>query len=332
MSVNALFIKIILESPVGIVILGKSGEIRFSNKQFRSLIPNVVEIKGYEFKQIIHPEDRGKYVQDFNDLINGLKISFSKDYRYENFNNRDEWFRFRVSSVQEDSDANWYVAAFIEDITAQRAYELRLKEEKGEAERSSQVKSDFLANMSHEIRTPIHTIIGMSELMGDTHLDKEQQEYSGQIEYSADVLLGLINDILDFSKIEAGKLHIEEIDFNINEMAENAVDMIALEAHKRGLETAIFIENEVPALLKGDPLRLRQIIINLFNNAVKFTHKGSIQVKITLVEDLGNKLKVRISVVDTGIGIPPEKKEKLFKVFSQIDSSTTRKYGGSGLG
>jgi len=332
MSVNALFKKIILESPVGIVILGRSGEIRFSNKQFKSLIPNVEEIKGYDFKHIIHPEDRDKYESDFNDLINGVKKSFSEDYRYENFNSKDEWFRFRVSSVQEDSDSNWYVAAFIEDITAQRAYELRLKEEKGEAERSSQTKSDFLANMSHEIRTPIHTVIGMSELMNDTKLDKEQQEYAGQIEYSAEVLLGLINDILDFSKIEAGKLSIEEIDFDLYEMAENAIDMVALEAHKRGLETAIFIENEIPVYLKSDPTRLRQIIVNLFNNAVKFTHEGSIQVRISLLEDMGERVKLKISVIDTGIGIPLEKKEKLFKVFSQVDSSTTRKYGGSGLG
>ena len=334
MSVNALFKNIILKSPVGVVILGKSGEIRFSNKTFQSLVPNVIveELKGYDFKLIIHPHDRDKYLDDFNDLINGVKKSFSADYRYENFNNSDEWFRFRVSSVQEDSEANWYVAAFIEDITVQRAYELRLQEEKGEAERSSQIKSDFLANMSHEIRTPIHTIIGMSELMGDTKLDKEQQEYSQQIEYSADVLLGLINDILDFSKIEAGKLHLEEIDFDLYEMAENAVDMIALEAHKRGLETAIFIENDVPALLKGDPLRIRQIVINLFNNAVKFTHKGSIQVKIKLEEEHEKSVKLKVSVIDTGIGIPVEKKEKLFKVFSQVDSSTTRKYGGSGLG
>jgi len=334
MRVNALFKNIILESPVGVVILGRSGEIRFSNKTFRTLIPNVSigELKGYDFKLIIHPDDRRKYMDDFNALINGTKTSFSEDYRYENYNNRDEWFRFRVSSVQEDSDANWYVAAFIEDITAQRAYELRLQEEKGEAERSSQIKSDFLANMSHEIRTPIHTIIGMSELMADTELDKEQQEYSQQIEYSADVLLDLINDILDFSKIEAGKLHLEEIDFDLYHMAENAVDMIALEAHKRGLETAIFIENDVPVLLKSDPIRLRQIIVNLFNNAVKFTHEGSIQVRIGLVENFEDSVKLKISVVDTGIGIPSEKKDRLFKVFSQVDSSTTRKYGGSGLG
>lgn len=334
MSVNALFKNIILESPVGVVILGRKGEIRFSNKIFRSLIPNVSadKVKGYDFKLIIHPDDRNKYTNDFNDLINGMKTSFSEDYRYENYNNIDEWFRFRVSSVQEDTNSTWYVAAFIEDITVQRKYERRLKEEKGKAERSSQIKSDFLANMSHEIRTPIHTIIGMSELMGDTKLDKEQQEYSQQIEYSADVLLGLINDILDFSKIEAGKLHLEEIDFDLSGMAENAVDMVALEAHKRGLETAIFIDNDVPVLLKGDPIRLRQIIVNLFNNAVKFTHKGSIQVRIALVEDLEDRVKLKLSVVDTGIGIPDEKKDKLFKVFSQIDSSTTRKYGGSGLG
>ncbi len=332
MSVNELFKKIIIESPVGVVILGRNGNIRFSNKIFRSLIPNVPEVKGYDFKQIIHIKDREKYINDFNDLISGVKTSFSEDYRYENYNNVDEWFRFRVSSVQSDGKANWYVAAFIEDITAQRAYELRLQKEKGDAERSSQTKSDFLANMSHEIRTPIHTIIGMSELMGETKLDKEQQEYSQQIEYSADVLLSLINDILDFSKIEAGKLSLEEIDFDLYDMAENAVDMIALEAHKRGLETAIYIESDVPVCVKSDPVRIRQIIVNLFNNAVKFTHEGSIIVQISLFEDMGDKVKLKISVSDTGIGIPIEKKDKLFKVFSQVDSSTTRKYGGSGLG
>ncbi len=332
MSVNALFKNIILESPVGVVILGKSGEIRFGNKIFKSLIPHVPDLKGYDFKQIIHIEDRERYIRDFQELISGDRQSFSQDYRYENFNGKDEWLRFRVSSVQTDSGANWYVAAFIEDITVQREYERRLKEEKGKAERSSQIKSDFLANMSHEIRTPIHTIIGMSELMSDTSLDSEQQEYSQQIEYSADVLLGLINDILDFSKIEAGKLSLEEIDFDLHKVAENAVDMIALEAHKRGLETAIFIDSDVPAFLKSDPIRLRQIIVNLFNNAVKFTSKGSIQVRISLIEDFGDRVKIKISVIDTGIGIPEEKKNRLFKVFSQVDSSTTRKYGGSGLG
>jgi len=120
MSANALFKKIILESPVGLVILGKNGKIHFSNKQFRSLIPNVEEAKGYDFKLLIHPDDRAKYINDFTGLISGNKSSFSEDYRYENYNNKDEWFRFRVSSVQEDSDANWYVAAFIEDITDQR--------------------------------------------------------------------------------------------------------------------------------------------------------------------------------------------------------------------
>ncbi len=304
MSVNALFRNIIIESPVGVVILGRNGEIRFGNKIFKSLIPHVAELTGYDFKQIIHVADRERYVEDFGKLISGDIQSFSQDYRYENYNGKNEWLRFRVSSVQADSNANWYVAAFIEDITLQREYERRLKEEKGKAERSSQIKSDFLANMSHEIRTPIHTIIGMSELMADTSLDSEQQEYSQQIEYSADILLGLINDILDFSKIEAGKLSLEEIDFNLHKIAENAVDMIALEAHKRGLETAIFIESDVPAFLKSDPIRLRQIIVNLFNNAVKFTSEGSIQVRISLVDDFEDRVKIKISVIDTGIGIP----------------------------
>ena len=201
-----------------------------------------------------------------------------------------------------------------------------------QAEEANRIKSDFLAAMSHEIRTPMNGVIGMVELLKNTGLTSEQREFAVSISRSAEALLLIINDILDFSKIEAGKLDLEMIDFDLRTTLEDMGDMLALRAQEKGLEYVCMIHHDVPSLLNGDPGRLRQIMVNLAGNAIKFTDKGEVVIRAVLDNEDETHVTVRFSVTDTGIGIPQDRIECLFDQFAQVDSSTTRKYGGTGLG
>ncbi len=243
-----------------------------------------------------------------------------------------------IPQFQEDGTIRRVIASFI-DVTARMTAELALGEQaatlaraNAELDQASRIKSEFMATMSHEIRTPMSGVIGMTDLLLETSLSREQREYAGIVRDSGYALLAIINDILDFEKIDAGKLTLEAIELQPLVVVESAADLPAAQASAKGLALATFVSPEIPELLIGDPGRLRQVLLNLLNNAVKFTERGDVVVRAVVDAAGEHDVLLRFSVSDTGIGLAPEAQARLFQPFTQLDSSTTRKYGGTGLG
>jgi two-component system sensor histidine kinase/response regulator len=224
------------------------------------------------------------------------------------------------------------LASAFNDMVNQLRARRELQRMMEESQAANKAKSQFLANMSHELRTPLHGVLGITHLLLGTNLNDRQRHYTELVRTSTQVLTTLINDILEFSKIEAGKLELETLDFNVHSVMEDVVELMARKAFSKGVEIASDISEETPTAVRGDATRLRQILLNLIGNAIKFTEHGNIIVRVTSERCDDGKRLVRFAVTDTGIGIPPERLDRLFKSFSQVDASTTRRYGGTGLG
>jgi signal transduction histidine kinase len=255
----------------------------------------------------------GDFSTAFNSMTQQLKNSFTERKK------ANEALQDRINELD---DARLAMLNMMEDLDDARA----------EAEDATKAKSDFLANMSHEIRTPMNAIMGMAHLAMKTDLTAKQYDYLKKVDISAKSLLGIINDILDFSKIEAGKMDMESVDFQLEDTLDNISTLVGIKTQEKGLELLFKTDPSVPTALVGDPLRLGQILINLSNNAVKFTDTGEIVVSTELVKKDKAQVALKFSVRDTGIGMTAEQAAKLFQPFAQADSSTTRKYGGTGLG
>lgn len=281
---------------------------------------------------VVHPDERVSGAHRYAELLRGERDSDAWEQKFLHRDGRVVIADGRFSVVRDDAGKVSYVLNLTEDITDRKRAEAELMTAKEAAVAATKAKSDFLANMSHEIRTPMNAVLGMTHLALKTELTSKQRDYLTKTKAAAESLLGIINDILDFSKIEAGKLAMEQTEFRLDGVLDDLVSVVSHRAIEKNLEFLVAASQDVPPVLVGDPLRLGQVLINLVNNAVKFTERGEIVVTVRLEARLSDRAKLKFAVRDTGIGMTPEQIARLFQAFNQADSSTTRKYGGTGLG
>jgi PAS domain S-box-containing protein len=309
-------------------IAGYDGYFKRVNSAWeRTLGYSMEEMTSSPFLEFVHPDDRTATVREMEKLATGENtISFENRYRARDGSWR--WMLWNATPFAQDQ----VIYAAARDITERKLAEDNIKALQAEAEMANRAKSEFLARMSHEIRTPLNVVIGMGDVLERTMLNTEQRQYVRVFQRAGTDLLALINDILDLSKVESGRITLEEVDFELAGVVDALVEMMSVRAREKGVELRHEIAPEVPARLAGDPNRLRQVLVNLLDNAFKFTAKG--QVLLRVETDPGNPQpgNLLFSVSDTGIGIPPGKQDAIFDAFTQADVSTTRKYGGTGLG
>jgi two-component system, sensor histidine kinase and response regulator len=306
--------------------------------------PSYFKLIGYEngefdasydaWRTLVHPEDLERVEKDLQTGIEGNQ-SFNIELRMKMKSGQYLWVCTRGKAVGWDEDGKVLrMVGTLSDITERKKAEEELRAQKEKAEEANRAKSDFLSIMSHEIRTPLNAIIGMSELLAETKLDEEQEKYVQTFRNAGESLLHIINDILDYSKIEAGKVDIEQVDFDLIDTLEKVSSVLAHQAHKKDLDFILDIPTNVPSFLVGDEQHLRQVLMNLIGNAVKFTEKGKVMVRLekTNGDEEARTCEILFTVEDTGVGIPAEKLPLIFDRFEQADSSITRKFGGTGLG
>ncbi len=316
-------------APDGVFIVDDTGHYIGVNDSACSILGySEDEILNFTIHDLLAKESFEDGLAHFKKIIEtGMAIS---DLLHKHKDGSTRWLTINAVKLSQTR-----ILGFAKDITERRQVEIALQKAKEEAENANRAKSDFLATMSHEIRTPLNGVIGMTELALTTNLSVTQRDYLESVQTSAYTLLDTINNILDFSKIEAGKLEIEKEEFNIREMIEKSVDILTASAYEKNIELLCEIEPTLPDFFIGDALRIRQILVNLISNAIKFTEKGEIHISVKKQVDMDNpeeNVRVLFSVKDTGIGIPKNKLVNIFDHFIQADSSTTRKYGGTGLG
>ena len=326
---EAYFRTLIESSSDMILVLRPDGTIMFSSDAVRDFGRDQESYLGTDGMEFVHPDDHEV-------VRRGLAEALEKGAARYELRVRDANGGWRICEARDtltrDPEGAPVIVVSSRDISERKRLEEELREARDAALEAARLKSEFLANMSHEIRTPLNAIVGFSGLLLDTPLSADQRDMLQNVRISSETLLALVNDILDYSKLAAGKLEFESIDFDPREMAESAVEMFGPAAQLKGIELKAAVRPEVPAIVKGDPGRLRQIICNLVSNAVKFTEKGRVLVTVGVEREQADGVTLHIAVSDTGIGIPQDAQASLFEPFTQADASVTRKYGGTGLG
>ncbi len=321
------------EGSMGMLMVGTDRKIRKVNRALTDMLGFTErELLRKTFLDITHPLDREESFRRSEAQIRGKLQSRAVEKRYLTKAGDYIWGRLSANMIRDASGTVLYGFGMIENITEQKRAEAEMVRAKEAAESASRAKSEFLANMSHEIRTPMNGILGVTELVLDTSLNNEQREYLKLVQASGQSLLRILNDVLDFSKIEAGKLELELAAFHPRAAIEGALKILALQAEEKNVTMRQIVRPDVPEEIVGDAVRLRQILLNLAGNAVKFTHEGEIGVEVSVDKANDREITLHFAVSDTGIGIAPGKRQLIFEAFTQADGSTTRRFGGTGLG
>ncbi len=332
-------------AAVGILHTDASGRFLRVNEKFCAIVGyDRADLLQKTFQDITHQDDLAASLESFTALLRGESPDFALEKRYIRQDGSLVWVELFVSLQRDTGGRPAYAIAVLQDISERKRLEAELRQAKEAAEAANRAKDEFLANVSHEIRTPMNAILGMTDLALDTPLTGDQRQCLQTVKSAADSLLGIINDLLDFAKIEAGKLELDPAPFSLRAAVGDTLRALAVRAHVKGLELVGRVQPDVPDALVGDASRLRQVLLNLVGNALKFTDQGEVVVEVAPasrerqrpevlpVTEAPGSPEIHFAVTDTGIGIPRDKQERIFRAFEQEDTSTTRKYGGTGLG